>query len=129
MRMLLRALARAQRLSTSPHRLFRQKHGNKMSDRASAPEAGEPDNELSETPGAGRPLTDLELRILRAAKITSRMALGPRDRYIREIVGMSPTSYCQILNALLDLPAAWAAEPATVKRLRERRQRDRDRYR
>ncbi|MFE4309158.1 DUF3263 domain-containing protein [Streptomyces sp. NPDC056891] len=99
-----------------------------MSDQASAPEAGEPDSELPETKETGRPLTDLELRILQAAKTTSSMAQGPRDRYIRETLGMPPTRYHQILNALLDLSAAWAAEPATIKRLRERRQRNRDRY-
>ncbi|MFB7836168.1 DUF3263 domain-containing protein [Streptomyces sp. NPDC056056] len=99
-----------------------------MSDQASATETEEPDSEQAETKGTGRSLTDLELRILQAAKSTSSMAQGPRDRYIRETVGMAPTRYFQILNALLDLPAAWAAEPATVKGLRERRQRNRDRY-
>ncbi|MFE8941157.1 DUF3263 domain-containing protein [Streptomyces sp. NPDC007872] len=91
-------------------------------------QAGEPDSELSETKRTGRELTNLELRILHAAKSSPSMAQGPRDCYIRETVGMAPTRYFQILNALLDLPEAWAAEPATVKRLRERRQRNRDRY-
>ncbi|MFE0778077.1 DUF3263 domain-containing protein [Streptomyces sp. NPDC058861] len=99
-----------------------------MSDQASAAEAEEPDSKQAATKGTGRSLTALELQILQAIKSTSSMAQGPRDRYIRETVGMGPTRYFQILNALLDLPAAWATEPATVKRLREQRQRNRDRH-
>ncbi|WSK25976.1 DUF3263 domain-containing protein (plasmid) [Streptomyces sp. NBC_01298] len=99
-----------------------------MSEEASAPEPGEPDSPLSGTAGTARSLTDQELQILQAAKLTSSMAQGPRDRYIREILRMAPTRYSQLLNALLDVPAAWAADPATVKRLRDRRQRNRDRY-
>jgi hypothetical protein len=46
---------------------------------------------------------------------------GARDRAIRERLGMSPTAYLQLLNALLDDPRALAHAPATVNRLRASR--------
>jgi hypothetical protein len=46
---------------------------------------------------------------------------GARDRAVRERLGMSPTAYLQILNALLDDPRALAHAPATVNRLRATR--------
>lgn len=46
---------------------------------------------------------------------------GARDRAIRERLGMSPTAYLQLLNALLDDPRALAHAPVTVNRLREAR--------
>ncbi len=45
---------------------------------------------------------------------------GPRDRAIRERLGMSPTAYFQLLNALLDDPRALRHAPVTVNRLRAR---------
>ncbi|MDR0990909.1 MAG: DUF3263 domain-containing protein [Propionibacteriaceae bacterium] len=41
---------------------------------------------------------------------------------IHQRFGWSPTRYYQRLNRLIDQPAAWAADPMTVKRLRRRRQ-------
>lgn len=55
---------------------------------------------------------------------------GRKDAAIREMLGISPTRYYQLLNTLLDSPAALAAEPALVhrlRRLRDRRMRDRAR--
>ncbi|WSC25084.1 DUF3263 domain-containing protein (plasmid) [Streptomyces sp. NBC_01766] len=46
---------------------------------------------------------------------------GPRDRAIREELGVSPTRYFQLLNALLDSPDAVAVAPVTVHRLRRLR--------
>lgn len=46
---------------------------------------------------------------------------GPRERAIRERLGMSPTAYFQLLNALLDDPRALAHDPVTVNRLRAAR--------
>jgi hypothetical protein len=46
---------------------------------------------------------------------------GPRERAIRERLGMSPTAYFQLLNALLDDPRALAHDPITVNRLRAAR--------
>ncbi|MDR0417042.1 MAG: DUF3263 domain-containing protein [Propionibacteriaceae bacterium] len=55
---------------------------------------------------------------------------GWRDRFakeqaIRDRFGWSPTQYYEALNRLIDEPAAWAAEPLVVKRLRRRRARRR----
>ncbi|MEU8784246.1 DUF3263 domain-containing protein [Streptomyces sp. NPDC048637] len=43
---------------------------------------------------------------------------GPKERAIREQLGISPTRYYQLLNALLDDPRALAHDPVTVNRLR-----------
>lgn len=43
---------------------------------------------------------------------------GPKDRAIREYLGMSSTRYYQVLRRLMDDPAAEGAAPLTVKRLR-----------
>ncbi len=48
---------------------------------------------------------------------------GPRDRAVRERLGMSPTAYFQHLNALLDDPAALRHDPVTVNRWRAARAR------
>jgi hypothetical protein len=46
---------------------------------------------------------------------------GPKEQAIRELFDMSATRYYQVLNALLDDPAALAADPMLVKRLRRLR--------
>jgi hypothetical protein len=46
---------------------------------------------------------------------------GTKERVIRERLDMSPTRYYQLLNALLDDPAALAHDPVTVNRLRRLR--------
>jgi hypothetical protein len=51
---------------------------------------------------------------------------GAKERAVRERLGMSPTRYYQVLNALLDDPAAAAYDPVTVNRLRRVRQSYRD---
>lgn len=50
---------------------------------------------------------------------------GPRERAIRERLGISPTAYFQLLNALLDDPRALRHAPVTVNRLRAERERRR----
>nr|WP_272591831.1 DUF3263 domain-containing protein [Streptomyces tubercidicus] len=47
---------------------------------------------------------------------------GPKERAIREQLGISPTRYYQLLNALLDDPSALAHDPVTVNRLRRIRE-------
>ncbi|MGW7515118.1 DUF3263 domain-containing protein [Streptomyces sp. NPDC054796] len=47
---------------------------------------------------------------------------GAKEREIRERLGLSPTRYYQLLNALLDDPRALAHDPVTVNRLRARRE-------
>jgi hypothetical protein len=43
---------------------------------------------------------------------------GAKERVIRERLGISPTRYYQLLNALLDDPRALAHDAVTVNRLR-----------
>lgn len=52
---------------------------------------------------------------------------GAKERAIRERLGLSPTRYYQLLNALLDDPAAARHDPVTVNRLRRLRAAHRDR--
>ncbi|KOG35244.1 MULTISPECIES: DUF3263 domain-containing protein [Streptomyces] len=47
---------------------------------------------------------------------------GAKERAVRERLGLSPTRYYQLLNALLDDPRALAHDPVTVNRLRRVRE-------
>jgi hypothetical protein len=46
---------------------------------------------------------------------------GAKEQAIRELFDLSATRYYQVLNALIDTPAALAADPMLVKRLRRLR--------
>src|SRR6478752_9045419 len=46
---------------------------------------------------------------------------GAKEQAIRELFDMSATRYYQLLNALIDEPAALAHDPMLVKRLRRLR--------
>lgn len=46
---------------------------------------------------------------------------GSKESAIKELFDMSPTRYYQVLNALLDNPAALEHDPMLVKRLRRQR--------
>ncbi len=46
---------------------------------------------------------------------------GAKEQAIRDLFDMSTTRYYQVLNALLDNPAALEADPMLVKRLRRMR--------
>lgn len=46
---------------------------------------------------------------------------GAKEQAIRDLFDMSATRYYQVLNALLDDPAAMAFDPMLVKRLRRMR--------
>lgn len=46
---------------------------------------------------------------------------GAKEKAIRELFGMSPTRYYQVLNQLIDSPDALRADPMLVKRLRKTR--------
>jgi Protein of unknown function (DUF3263) len=46
---------------------------------------------------------------------------GAKEQAIRELFDMSATRYYQVLNALIDDPAALAVDPMLVKRLRRLR--------
>lgn len=47
---------------------------------------------------------------------------GAKERAIREGLGLSPTRYYQLLNALLDDRRALEEDPVTVNRLRRVRE-------
>lgn len=65
-------------------------------------------------------LTELEMRILAFERSLWRSA-GAKEREILEVFGMPPTRYYQLLNELIDRPAAVQFDPALVTRLRRRR--------
>ena len=46
---------------------------------------------------------------------------GAKEQAIKELFGMSATRYYQVLNALIDSPAALAHDPMLIKRLRRMR--------
>jgi len=46
---------------------------------------------------------------------------GAKEQAIRELFAMSATRYYQVLNALIDSPAALAHDPMLIKRLRRMR--------
>lgn len=72
-------------------------------------------------------LTDLEWGILQFESKWWRYS-GVKETAILELFDIPATRYYQILNTLLDNPAALAAQPLLVKRLRRLRdQRHRDR--
>ncbi|MFH0245928.1 DUF3263 domain-containing protein [Streptomyces sp. HK10] len=73
------------------------------------------------TPNPPSGLTGEDRAIL-ALESRSWPAPGPKERVIRERLGLSPTRYYQLLNALLDDPRALAHDPVTVNRLRRRRE-------
>ena len=65
-------------------------------------------------------LTEREQRILAFERQWWRHA-GAKEQAIRDTFGLSATRYYQLLNALLDRPAALAAEPVLIGRLRRLR--------
>lgn len=75
------------------------------------------------------PLSDDHDRILRfEAAHPSGDGTGTKERLVAEQLGMSHTRYWQILNALIDDPAALAAHPTTIHRLRRLREQRRRRW-
>ncbi|MFF8918495.1 DUF3263 domain-containing protein [Streptomyces sp. NPDC015032] len=75
-----------------------------------------PSNGPGTTDGPGG-LSDRDRAVL-AVERQSWAGPGAKDRAIRERLGISPTRYYQLLNALLDDRRALAADPVTVNRLR-----------
>jgi hypothetical protein len=77
-----------------------------------APEA---DRETGQEPGADG-LTDRDREILAFERQWWKYA-GAKEEAVRELFGMSATRYYQVLNALVDSPAALAHDPMLVRRL------------
>ncbi len=46
---------------------------------------------------------------------------GTKEKAIREMFALSPTRYYQVLNEVIDKPAALVADPLLVRRLRRLR--------
>ncbi|WP_084010657.1 DUF3263 domain-containing protein [Pseudofrankia sp. DC12] len=61
-------------------------------------------------------LSDRDARVLRFERRTWRYPAA-KDEAIRAEFGLSPPRYYQLLNALIETPAALAAEPVLVGRL------------
>ena len=65
-------------------------------------------------------LTDRDRAILAFERQWWKYA-GAKEAAIRDLFDMTATRYYQILNALIDEPAAMVADPMLVKRLRRLR--------
>lgn len=66
-------------------------------------------------------LTDLDLAILAFERQRWNHA-GAKETAIRDTFGLTATAYYQRVNALLDRPEAYVADPPLVKRLQRLRQ-------
>ncbi len=66
-------------------------------------------------------LSDRDREVLAFERQWWRYA-GAKEQAIRELFDMSATRYYQVLNALIDSPAALAHDPMLIKRLRRMRQ-------
>jgi hypothetical protein len=99
-----------------------------------APHIGQPDERItrpSRPASLGSPvddqLTEREAEILDFERQWWRLA-GAKEQAVADRFGLSSTRYYQILNGLIDRPAALRADPMLVKRLqRLRLQRERAR--
>jgi len=71
--------------------------------------------------GQSSSLTDLEARILEFERQWWRYA-GAKESAIKELFDLTPPSYYQLLNNLIDRDDALLAQPMLVKRLRRLRE-------
>ena len=65
-------------------------------------------------------LTETELAILSFEKQWWQYP-GTKEKTIREMFALSPTRYYQVLNEVIDKPAALVTDPLLVRRLRRLR--------
>ena len=61
-------------------------------------------------------LSELEIKMLEFERTWWRHA-GAKESSIKELFNLTPPAYYQLLNNLIDRPAAIMAEPLLVKRL------------
>ncbi|WP_329015505.1 DUF3263 domain-containing protein [Micromonospora rifamycinica] len=87
-----------------------------------SPRAAPDDERTGEraAPAGADELTEREQRILAFEQQWWRHA-GAKEQAIRDTFGLSATRYYQLLNGLLDRPAALVAEPLLIGRLRRLR--------
>lgn len=83
---------------------------------SAANESAQPADPADPTPG----LTERERAILAFEQQWWRHA-GAKEQAVRDTFGISSTRYYQLLNGLLDNPAALAADPVLISRLRRLR--------
>ena len=74
----------------------------------------------AEIPAEPAPLTEREVQILAFESKWWKHA-GAKEQAIRDAFGLSSTRYYQLLNGLLDNPAALAHDPVLIGRLRRLR--------
>ncbi|HEY5835484.1 DUF3263 domain-containing protein [Streptomyces sp.] len=112
--------------SKAPARSGAPRSGASGPSEASGPSgpSGPSGAEAAEGQGDSGGLSERDLAVLDIAGRTFS-GPGPRERAIRERLGISPTAYFQRLNALLDDPRALRHAPVTVNRLRRERERHR----
>ena len=81
-----------------------------------APGATRPTAHGTDAPG----LSERDQQILAFERQWWKYA-GAKEQAVRELFEMSATRYYQVLNALIDSPAALAHDPMLIKRLRRMR--------
>lgn len=74
----------------------------------------------SAQPTPSVPLTDRDREILAFERQWWKYA-GSKEQAIKELFDMSSTRYYQVLNALINNPAALSEDPMLIKRLRRLR--------
>ncbi|CCH77989.1 conserved hypothetical protein [Nostocoides japonicum T1-X7] len=72
------------------------------------------------TTSSGAELSDRDREILSFERQWWKYA-GAKEQAVRDLFDMSATRYYQVLNTLIDSPAALAHDPMLVKRLRRMR--------
>jgi hypothetical protein len=75
-------------------------------------------NELNE---GAQNLTERDRKVLEFERQWWKYS-GAKEQAIRELFQMSATRYYQVLNTLIDNPAALEADPMLIKRLRRLRE-------
>lgn len=77
-------------------------------------------SEVGSTVAGMDELTDLEREVLAFERTWWKYA-GAKESEVRERFGLSATRYFQLVNTLIDKPAALIHDPSTVTRLRRLR--------
>ena len=67
---------------------------------------------------ATRPLSDRDRAILDFERTWWTAATGPKEQAIRDALDLSAGRYYEILNDLLDIPAAMGYDPLVIRRRR-----------
>lgn len=75
---------------------------------------------VDDVDGAADGLSERDRKVLEFERQWWKFA-GAKEQAVRELFDMSATRYYQVLNALIDEPAALAYDPMLVKRLRRMR--------